>query len=207
MMFGLLLHGNSAGDSRLRFFDFLEMTVPFIVRPDCGSKTKGQNMMRFSSRITLLLVLTLSSLTVAVAQNSTAVEQLRSQLSDMQTKEAELQARLKQIDEDLRPENIEKFFALNGSTRPEELREQRRRQLESQKANVQSQLDQLAASRARLEAAIVTAEAATYRQSALTSTSNQPSEVGSNSSSPTVKPKQNSRRIHLRRARRARKRG
>jgi cell division protein FtsB len=167
--------------------------------------------MRFSSRITLLFILTLSSLTVAIAQNSATVEQLRSQLSDIQTKETELQNRVKQLDEDLLPENIEKYFALNGSTHPEELREQRRLQLENQKASVQSQLGQLATSRTRLEAAITTAEAAAYRQSALPPASDQPpseaSTSTSNSSSPTVTPKPNVRRTHPRRTRRTRRRG
>jgi septal ring factor EnvC (AmiA/AmiB activator) len=163
--------------------------------------------MGFSSRITLLFILTLSSLTVAIAQNSAAVEQLRSQLSDIQTKETELQNRVKQIDEDLLPENIEKYFALNGSTHPEELRAERRRQLENQKASVQSQLGQLATSRTRLETAIATAEAAAYRQSALPPTSDQPPSEVSAESSPTVKPKPTVRRTHPRRARRSRRRG
>jgi cell division protein FtsB len=156
---------------------------------------------------TLLIVLTLSSLTVAIAQNSTTVEQLRSQLSDIQAKETELQNRVKQLDEDLLPENIEKYFALNGSTHPEELREQRRRQLENQRTSVQSQLGQLATSRTRLEASIATAEAAAYRQSALPPTSDQPPSEPSTDSSPAVKPKPNARRIHPRRTRRTRRRG
>ncbi|MDT5062845.1 MAG: hypothetical protein QOH63_3304 [Acidobacteriota bacterium] len=163
-----------------------------------------------SSRITILLILTLSSLAVATAQTSPTVEQLRSQLSDIQTKETALQDRVKQLDEDLLPENIEKYFALNGSTHPEELREQRRRQLENQKASVQSQLSQLATSRARLEAAIATAEATAYRQSALPPTPDQPSpaspEVTTTSNS-TVQPKPSVRRTHPRRARRTRRRG
>jgi peptidoglycan hydrolase CwlO-like protein len=167
--------------------------------------------MRFSLRITLLFILTLSSLTVALAQSSTTVEQLRSQLSDIQTKETELQNRVKQLDEDLLPENIQKYFALNGSTHPEELREQRRRQLETQKANVQLQLGQLTTSRTRLEAAIATAEATAYRQSALSPTSDQPSSEASTSTDAsngqTVKPKPSARRTHPRRVRRTRKRG
>jgi cell division protein FtsB len=159
----------------------------------------------------IFFVLLLSSLTVAIAQNSTTVEQLRSQLGDIQTKETELQNRVKQLDEDLLPENIEKYFALNGSTHPEELREQRRRQLESQKASVQSQLGQLATSRTRLEATITTAEAAAYRQSALPPTSDQPpsetSTSTSTSSNPTVTPKPKVRRTHPRRTRRTRKHG
>ena len=111
---------------------------------------------------------------------------MRSQLSNIQAKEAELQARDHQLDEDLRPENIERSLALNGSTRPEELREQRRRQLEKEKEEVRSQLDQLEKSRARIEAAITTAEAAAYRQSAVETTGSQ-AQTGADSSQ-AVKP-------------------
>ena len=155
-------------------------------------------------RIALLIILVLSSLTIAVAQNP-SVESLRSQLSDVQKREEELQSRARQIDEDLRPENIEKFFALNGSTRPEELRAQRRRQLETQKANVQTQLDQLAQSRVRLETSLATAEAAAYRQSALPDSYNSTTVVNP-AASTTVKPKQSQRR-NRQRARRVRRRG
>jgi hypothetical protein len=100
----------------------------------------------------------------SAAQNSS--DKLRAQLTNVQAKETELQARERQLDEDLRPENIERSLAGVGSTRPEELREQRRRQLESEKARVRAQLDQLAQSRTRLEAAIATADAEAYRRSA-----------------------------------------
>ncbi len=156
-------------------------------------------------RITLLIILLLSSFTVALAQSS-SVETLRSQLSDAQKKEEELQARIKQIEEDMKPENIEKVFALNGSTRPEELREQRRRQLEIEKANVRAQLEQVIQSRARLETAIATAEAAAYRQSAQPSSYNPTTPVVTTPDSPAVKPKQSPSRTR-RRARRARRRG
>lgn len=155
-------------------------------------------------RVALLIILVLSSVTVAVAQNS-SVENLRSQLSDVQKKEEELQTRLRQIEEDMRPENIEKFFALNGSTRPEELREQRRRQLESQRTTVQTQLDQLSQSRIRLETSIATAEAAVYRQSAMPDSYNPTPAVIPNS--PAVKPKKSQRRARRRQTRRASRRG
>ena len=96
---------------------------------------------------------------------------LRAQLADAQAKETELQGRLKQLDEQLLPQNIELSQAANGSTHPEDVREQRRRQLESEKSRVQAQLAQLAATRARLEAAISTADADAYRLSANTGTS------------------------------------
>src|SRR5947209_8625400 len=120
--------------------------------------------MRLGQRIGLLSILFLSSAIAASAQNpvsaAQSVENLRAQLQDLRSKEEALSARSRQLDEDSKPENIEKYFALNGSTHPEELREQRRRQLETEKSNVTAQLEQLAASRARLESAIATAEAA-----------------------------------------------
>jgi hypothetical protein len=91
---------------------------------------------------------------------------LRTQLSEVETKQAELQTRREDLDEQLKPENIEKVLAGVGSTRPEDLREQRRRQLEIERNGVQKQLDLLATSHTRLEAAIAQADAEAYRQSA-----------------------------------------
>jgi chromosome segregation ATPase len=157
-------------------------------------------------RITLLIILVLSCFTAGAAQSS-SVENLRSQLSDVQKKENEVQTRIRQVEEDMKPENLERAFALNGSTRPEELRAERRRQLESEKTRLQSQLDQLAQSRARLETAIATAEAAAYQQSAYPD-SYRPAAPAVNPSSKTtvVKPKPTQRRPRQR-ARRARRRG
>lgn len=90
--------------------------------------------------------------------------QLRVQLSDLQTQETDLQTRLAQINDDIKPENIERSLAGVGSTRPEELREARRRQLEIQRQGIQTQLSVLAASRQRLESAIASADAEAYRQ-------------------------------------------
>lgn len=112
-----------------------------------------------------------------LAQNETdpvlRAAKLRLELLDVQTKESELQTRAQQLDEDLKPENIERALAGIGSTRPEELREQRRRQLQVEKDRVLAQLQQLAKSRADLESAIVTADAEAYQQSAEGSASSQ----------------------------------
>ena len=86
-------------------------------------------------------------------------ETLRAQLRDVQAKEADLQARAEQLDYELQPSVIERTLAVTGSTRPEDLRELRRRQLESEKSRVQAQLNQLGTSRARLETAIANADA------------------------------------------------
>ncbi len=127
--------------------------------------------MKFSKVFVLLISLLLVSTTYMTAQDGSPgtaqrAEDLRAKLRDVQGKESELQMRAQQLDLDLRPENIERFFAATGSTRPEELREQRRRQLQHEKQSVVAQLEQLAASRVRLESAILTADAEAYQQSA-----------------------------------------
>ena len=117
-----------------------------------------------------LVLMTLISAAVVSAQEpanaAQTVETLRAQLVEAQTKESELEARARQLDEDLKPENIERYFAGTGSTRPEELREQRRRQLTIERDGVTAQLKILSSSRERLESVIRTAEALAYQQSA-----------------------------------------
>lgn len=85
-------------------------------------------------------------------------ENLRAQLRDVQAKEADLQGRLDVLDEAVKPENIERAMAGYGATHPEDLREQRRKQLENERTRVRAQLEQLGTSRTRLEAAITTAD-------------------------------------------------
>lgn len=120
-----------------------------------------------SKRVLLVTILTfLCGLTGYAQEAAQRAETLRQQLSVIQAKEAELQTRAQQLDEELKPENIERSLALVGSTHPEDLREQRRRQLEIEKKGVTAQLEQLSASRARLESAIARSDAEAYRQSA-----------------------------------------
>jgi hypothetical protein len=95
-----------------------------------------------------------------------AADELRLQLLEVEAKESELQARARQLDEDLKPQNIERYFAGVGSTRPEELREVRRRQLNIERERVQSQLKLVATSRERLESVIRVAETQAYQKSA-----------------------------------------
>jgi predicted nucleic acid-binding Zn-ribbon protein len=85
-------------------------------------------------------------------------EGFRAQLRDVQQKETDIQGQSDQIEYALQPENIERAVGMMGTTHPEEAREQRRRQLESQRTKVKAQYDQLEQSRVRLEAAIATAD-------------------------------------------------
>ena len=59
----------------------------------------------------------------------------------------------------LKPENIERSNAGYGSLRPEEARDTRRRQLESERARLQAQIRILETSRTRLEQSLATADA------------------------------------------------
>jgi hypothetical protein len=117
----------------------------------------------------LLTVMTFALATSNAQNNSSAaetVDNLKLQLIDVQGKEEMAKIRLEQLDEALKPENIERALAGVGTTRPEELREQRKRQLTIERTAVQSQLDQLTTQRTRLESAVVTAEANAYLASA-----------------------------------------
>ncbi len=106
----------------------------------------------------------------AAAQSNSGAAQsaaeLRARLAEVEAKENELQTRVRKLDEDLKPENIERSLAGIGSTKPEELREHRRRQLTIERDGVRAQLNLLATSRERLQAALRTAEGAAYQQSA-----------------------------------------
>lgn len=85
-------------------------------------------------------------------------ENLRAQQLDTESKLADAQSKLEQIEYQLRPENIERAAAY-GTTRPEEAREARRRQLEGEKSRVLAQTKILETSRARLETSVATADA------------------------------------------------
>jgi len=118
----------------------------------------------------LFVVLVVAFAANVAAQDASSdaptVDTLRLQLLDTQVKEAELQARLRQLDEDLKQENIERSLAGIGSTKPEELREARRRQLTIERDGVRTQLKLATTSRERLESVIRTAETQAYQQSA-----------------------------------------
>ena len=86
-------------------------------------------------------------------------ESLRSQQLETETKLADFHSQLDHVEYSLKPENIERALAGYGTTRPEEARDSRRRQLESEKARLQVQIRLLETSRNRLEIAVATADA------------------------------------------------
>ncbi len=126
--------------------------------------------MKEKSILLLVLLLILAASGYAQEQPpataAESLEKLRAQLLDVQAKEEELRERARQLEESLKPENIEHSLAGVGSTRPEELREYRRRQLTKERDGVLAQLKLLETSRQRLETAILNAQGRAYQESA-----------------------------------------
>lgn len=120
---------------------------------------RGEYMRRCVRCILLILVAAVSVSAQDVSAIEQQIERLRAQLREVADKEAELQARARQLEEDLSSQNVERSVAHIGTTDASALREQRREQLERQKAAVAAQLASLASSRSNLEATIATAEA------------------------------------------------
>src|SRR5215204_1252914 len=124
--------------------------------------------MRTPCVLTSLLFLLVAAIACpARAQDVSAVElqieRLRAQLRDVVDREAQLQDRAARLDEDLKPENVERSVATVGTTDAAALRDKRREQLEKEKADVAGQLTEAAAKRAGLEAEIAAAEAEAVR--------------------------------------------
>jgi len=82
---------------------------------------------------------------------------LKQQLLDLESKETWLRMRLEELNEQLKPESIERELAGIGSVHPEELREHRRKLLTIERNGLQTQLHLLEEDRARIEAAIADA--------------------------------------------------
>ena len=90
-------------------------------------------------------------------------ETLHAQLLATMEKEAALQPRIDQIDEQLRPDNMDRSLAGVGSLHPEDDREALRRRLTGEKRRLQSQLDLLHQDHTRLQAALADSDAAIQR--------------------------------------------
>jgi hypothetical protein len=78
-------------------------------------------------------------------------ELLRKQLLELIEKETSFKSRLVQLEEEMRPESIERSMNLVGTTRTAELRDARRRVLENERKGFESLLYQTTQSRSRLE--------------------------------------------------------
>jgi len=157
--------------------------------------------MRYLNVITISTIVFLNGITMppesslgnhGSPQAQTAAQEkasrLRSQLSEVEARQSELQTRLQKLEENLKSENIEHSLAGVGSTRPEDLREQRRRQLEIERNGVRAQLDLLAVSHSRLETAIAQADAEAYRQSAAPVTATKATPTGASAGGASSEP-------------------
>lgn len=90
-------------------------------------------------------------------------EALHVRLRENLEKQIKLQARLDELDQQLRPENIERLFTGIGSVRPEEARDSVRRRITTEKQGIQAQLDVLRQERSRLQASLATADVSIQR--------------------------------------------
>jgi len=117
----------------------------------------------------MLLATSCFSATAYSQTKQSAVEtvtDLKLQLIELDGKQEAAKLQVQQLEEALKPENIERSLAGVGSTKPEELREQRRRQLLIEKKAADAQFEQLTLKRTQLETALSTAEIQAYQQSA-----------------------------------------
>ena len=93
------------------------------------------------------LMLNLDILTRAESR----AETLRKQFFDMIEKEGIIKAKLDQIDTDIRPDSLERSVAFAGTLRPEELRNLRKKNLDSEKSNLQALLVEIQRTRTSLD--------------------------------------------------------
>lgn len=85
-------------------------------------------------------------------------DNLRKQVFDLIDKQNSIQKRLDEIAYEIQPQVIERMLQLGGSLRPEEVRENRRKQLASEQANLQTLLAQVQSTRSGLEASLAKAD-------------------------------------------------
>ena len=111
-----------------------------LLAPDTKSETESkERLKRISTNFDLL------------TRAEERAEILRKQLIELIEKETQFKMRLAQLDEDMRPENIERTLSTYGTTRTVEIRETRRKVLENEKRGVESLLQITSQSRLRLE--------------------------------------------------------
>ena len=129
---------------------------------------KGYYMRHIFMGVLLALVAASTAWAQDVSAVEIQIERLRAQLRDVVDREAQLQDRASRLEDDLRPESIERSVAAVGTTDAAALRARRREQIEKQKADVDAQLSEASAKRVRLEAEIAAAEAEAVRLKAAT---------------------------------------
>lgn len=128
--------------------DIADKLIPvFNKAKDAAAEAQG----RISSSFTLLV------------QAEQRAEMLRRQLLELIEKETLYRTRITQLDEDARPENVERALNPYGTTRTTELRDTRRRVLETDRRGYVSLLALTTESRTRLEEEVRQADALVHR--------------------------------------------
>jgi len=128
--------------------DIADKLIPVLTKAkDPAAETQG----RISSSFTLL------------TQAEQRAEMLRRQLLELIEKETLYRTRIAQLDEDMRPENVERALNPYGTTRTAELRDTRRRVLETDRRGYVSLLALTTEGRTRLEEEVRQADALAQR--------------------------------------------
>jgi hypothetical protein len=131
---GMLRQSVQSLDATLN--DIADKLIPvFTKAKDAAAETQG----RISSSFTLL------------TQAEQRAETMRRQLLELIEKETLYRTRITQLDEDMRPENVERTLNPYGTPRTAEIRDTRRRVLETERRGYVSLLALTTESRTRLE--------------------------------------------------------
>ena len=133
---GLLRQSVRSLDSTLG--DIADKFLPLLTKAK-DAEAATENESRISARLALL------------TQAEQRAEIMRRQLLELIEKETAYRSKITQIDEDMRPDNIERSLNPYGTTRTAELRDQRRRILENDRRGYDSLLTVATQSRLRLE--------------------------------------------------------
>jgi len=133
---GLLRQSVRSLDSTLG--DIADKFLPLFTKAK-EAEAAAENETRISARLGLL------------TQAEQRAEILRKQLLELIEKETSYRMRMTQLDEDMRPESIERSLNPYGTTRTAEMRDQRRRILENERRGYENLLNVAGQSRLRLE--------------------------------------------------------
>jgi hypothetical protein len=143
---GMLRQSVQSLDATLN--DIADKLIPvFNKAKDVAAEAQG----RISSSFTLLV------------QAEQRAEMLRRHLLELIEKETLYRTRITQIDEDMRPENVERSLNPYGTTRTPELRDTRRRVLETDRRGYVSLLTLTTENRTRLDEEVRQADALVQR--------------------------------------------
>lgn len=128
--------------------DIADKLIPVYTK---AKDAAAETQVRISSSFTLL------------TQAEQRAEMLRRQLLELIEKETLYRTRITQIEEDMKPENVERTLNPYGTTRTAELRDTRRRVLETDRRGYVSLLALTTESRTRLEGEVRQADALVER--------------------------------------------